>query len=310
MPNLTTSTDLVLQLHGLYEECPNLIGLFDAGDMLQYGNPAFRRTLYLEPDEKILWVDLLRRGYEAGVGTVIQTADFEAWLASARSRRGKLPFRAFEASTYDGRWIWMTETLRADGWMLCIGSDITELKASARSVRQARDLAMRAAQTDVLTGISNRMHIMEQLQLRLQQVHALQQPCGLVLLDLDYFKRVNDSYGHHAGDTVLRHFASTVNETLRRDDGFGRLGGEEFMLLFPNINADELERIVSRILDLVRGSRPLPEHPQFDYTCSAGVSMLEPHEPANSAYCRTDEALFVAKTSGRDRCIWASPSVP
>lgn len=310
MANVAATSDIDLQLKSLHEASLNLVGLFDANDRLQYGNPAFRRTYGLAPDEKILWVDLLRRSRANGVGASIQTSDFESWLTSASSRRGKLPFRAFEADLCDGRWIWMTEAVQADGWMLCTGSDITEIKASTRSVRQARDFAVRAAQTDVLTGISNRMHIMEQLQRRLQQVHVRQQPCGIVMLDLDYFKHVNDGYGHHAGDTVLKHFASTVHETLRRDDGFGRLGGEEFMLLFPNTEADELERIVSRILGLVRGSRPLPEHPQFDYTCSAGVGMLQAQEAVSSAYCRADEALYVAKTAGRDRFIWAQPPAP
>lgn len=89
---------------------------------------------------------------------------------SAQSRRGKLPYRAFEMDLYDGRWFWMTETVQQDGWMLCVASDVTELRQGYRTLRQDRDLAVRASQTDELTGTANRRFVFAKLALQVEQV--------------------------------------------------------------------------------------------------------------------------------------------
>lgn len=300
-----TTDPIALQLLASQQDTPLLVALFDAGDQLRFANAAFRQSYGLGPDEEPTWAEMLLRNYAEGVGALIETTDIASWLVSARSRRGKLPFRAFEADLCDGRWVWMTETLRTDGWMLCVASDITELRTSERVLRQARDVAVRAAQTDVLTGISNRAHILQLLEQSIEQLSLDGTPCGVVLVDLDHFKRVNDTYGHPAGDTVLKHFAHTVHDILRRDDGLGRVGGEEFLILFPGLCAVGLEDIVTRILDTVRSSLPLPEHPRFGYTCSAGIGSLKPNESLRSAYNRLDEALYAAKAAGRDRYVWS-----
>ena len=195
-----TTDPVALQMLAMQQETPLLVALFDEHDVLRFANGAFRATFGLAQDEALTWVDLIRKSYAEGTGTFVDTTDFEAWLAPARSRRGKLPFRAFECDMCDGRWMWMTETVRSDGWMLCIASDITELKASERAVRQARDVALRAAQTDVLTGISNRAHITQLLEQSIVRSRLNQQPCCIALMDLDYFKRVNDTFGHNVGD--------------------------------------------------------------------------------------------------------------
>jgi predicted signal transduction protein with EAL and GGDEF domain len=134
---------------------------------------------------------MMQHCFEKQVGALIQTSDFSRWLTSARSRRGKVTYRAFEADLCDGRWIWVTETMQADGSMLCIASDITELKTSQRSLRLSRDVALRASLTDPLTGISNRMHIFEQLAQRIEQVTKITQQIGVVLIDLDEFKKIS-----------------------------------------------------------------------------------------------------------------------
>jgi diguanylate cyclase (GGDEF)-like protein len=297
---------VTMQMMSLHETSPVLVALFDEKDNLRYANPAFRLAYAVPQVPHLSWTDLVRSNFKDGVGTQIQTLDFETWLASASSRRGKQPFRAFETDLTDGRWVWMTETVQANGWLLCIANDISELKTRSRLLRQARDMAQRAAQTDVLTGISNRGHIMEQLEQRLDELRSDQRSCGMVLIDLDNFKKVNDTYGHQGGDEVLRHFARTVQKVLRREDGFGRVGGEEFLLLFPGIGVEALEHVIKRILDKVRASRPLPDAPKFFYTCSAGMCMLQPGDDARSAYGLVDKALYAAKAAGRNGFVWAS----
>jgi hypothetical protein len=96
----------------------------------------------------------MRRNFELRRRTVIHAADFEEWLRSTQSRRGKIAYRAFETDLLDGRWFWMTEAVQKSGWMLCIASDITSLRAKGRTVRQDCDQAIKAAQTDELTGVA------------------------------------------------------------------------------------------------------------------------------------------------------------
>ncbi len=300
------STDpIALQLLAAQEDAPILIGLFDAFDQLQYANAQFRRSYGLALHECLTWAELMQRNYAQGIGALIQTQDFDAWLTSAKSRRGKLPFRAFEADLCDGRWVWMTETVRADGWMLCVASDITALKSEGRSVRQERDVALRAARTDTLTGISNRAHIMELLEQHLQQVRSQGGACGLALVDLDHFKSINDTRGHQAGDVVLQQFARVVHGALRREDGFGRVGGEEFLILLPGSDQANVTAIMQRLMELIRADRPLPTDRDFAYTCSVGLSMLQPGDNARTAYLRIDQALYAAKAAGRNRLLWA-----
>lgn len=296
----------VQEVARLYDRTPLLVALFDTTDTLRYANPAFRQGYGIAPGQAMTWLTLMRKSYDEAVGAAIQTSDIEAWLISTRSRRGKLPFRGFEADLTDGRWIYMSETVDEHGWMLCVAFDISAMRTGERSLRLARDGALRAAQTDALTGTSNRAHILPQLDQRLDQLRTTGQPCGVVMLDLDHFKRVNDTHGHHAGDLVLTHFAHLVASTLRREDGFGRLGGEEFMLLFPNIEPAVMTQIVNRVLEMVRASAPLPEVPDFGYTCSAGLAMLEPGLDAIENIRQADRAVYAAKAKGRNRLEWAA----
>ena len=286
---------------------PVLISLFDRDDRLLWANPAFRQTFGLQEHDYPTWCELMLHSQRLGLGSTIQTDDLEQWLISTRSRRGKLPYRAFEADLQDGRWLWMTETVCADGSMLCIGCDITHLRHDERLLRQQRDLALRAAMTDALTGLSNRAHILSLLEQQIERVAHGTHSCGLVLIDLDHFKQVNDRYGHEAGDTVLRHFAQLLPQVLRREDCYGRVGGEEFVLLLPNVHTHGLTSSVQRLISMLPLCRPLEEIPEFFYTCSAGVTLLQPGDSTSCAMRRADEALYAAKHQGRNRLVWAEP---
>ena len=132
----------------LYEPSPLMVSVFDDNDMLRYGNPAFADVFRIDPTELLSWSDLMRRSYSLGYGAVIQTNDIEAWLIATRARRGKQPYRTFEADLPNGRWIHMTETVDEQGWMSAIAFDVTELRVNQRSLRVARDDALRAAQVD------------------------------------------------------------------------------------------------------------------------------------------------------------------
>jgi len=293
---------------GLFEATPQLVALFDAADVLRYANPAFRAAFALAPEAQPSWQTMMRDCYLQRRGNVVKTKDFEAWLASATARRGKQAFRSFETDLYDGRWIWMNETVDEQGWMLCVASDITPLKQDGRELRQARDLALRAAQTDSLTGLSNRGHVLGLLDQFLAEYRDGGDALALVVLDLDFFKRINDCQGHAVGDRVIRDFAQLLQSNCRRVDACGRVGGEEFLLLLVGVDELDAAQVVERLLAQVRASRPLIEQPAFGYTASAGMALWRSGEAASSLLKRADEALYEAKSAGRDQLVLAAPA--
>lgn len=125
-----------------------------------------------------------------------------------------------------------------------------------------------------------------------------------VMLDIDHFKRINDTWGHDVGDQVLRHFAALLQAQVRRDDVVARLGGEEFVLLLPGLLRDQVGGLLARLLDALRAARPLADRPDLAYTCSAGVALVRPGEGAEALLRRADQALYVAKRGGRDRYVF------
>ncbi|WP_425483407.1 diguanylate cyclase [Ancylobacter pratisalsi] len=290
------------KLLALYENSQVLVAAYDDFDRLRYANRSFRETFFLEPDEEPFWHALMRRNFEAGRGTVIRASDFDEWLTATLSRRGKIGFRAFETDLVGGRWLWMTEAVDSDGWMLCIASDITALKASSRTLRQDRDFAMKAAYTDDLTGVNNRRYAMARIEDMLASPKADPLAGCVAMLDLDNFKYINDRYGHRAGDFILKDFAKRIQEQVRRADCFGRVGGEEFILVFPTTSISEAELIVERMLGLIRISRPLPEDPDFHYSFSAGLAAATHGDTASDLCAKADRALYAAKMAGRN-CI-------
>ncbi len=295
--------DIVLRLSEVQEISGALVALYDGSDRLRYANRAFREVYFIDPGEMPLWADIMRRNFALSRGTIIRAASFEEWLVSTQARRGKVGFRAFETDLFDGRWLWMTETVDTEGWMLCIASDITSIRATERKVRQDRDFALKVAQTDELTGIPNRRFVLARAEEIIARATAVpDNNCGcLAILDLDNFKNINDRFGHAAGDIVLRDFAITIHGMVRRLDSMGRIGGEEFALVLPGACLPDAENIVERMLLQVRQSKPLSIDPAFGYTFSAGIAQARPGDTLDRLYERADKALYRAKLGGRNR---------
>lgn len=285
------------RLPGLMNNSDALFSVFDNHDRLKFANPAFRIAFALGENEYPTWADLLRSNREKNQGIALSCDDFEKWLMSAASRRGKSVYRAFETDLLDGRWLWMTETLDKEGWMLCVAVDITALAINERELRHDRDLALRASWTDELTGVSNRRFVMG----KLEQFVKQKTPACLAVLDIDRFKMINDSFGHQTGDAVLTDFARRVSQSVRRTDCFGRIGGEEFLFLMPDTGAEEAIAIVERIRSEAATHRLLVGGRKLSYSFSAGVAELRADDTVSSAFSRADAACYEAKQQGRDR---------
>lgn len=297
-PALPFSLEQLIALMGAAQQA---IGVFNEHDTLVYANPYYRQMFALAEDSFPSWKTLMRDCYRNNTGTRINTANFEGWLTSAASRRGKLPYRAFEADLHGDRWVHIAETSLPNGWMLSILTDITELATDERTLRQQRDMALRAALSDALTGLSNRRHMQETL----HHLASTQQlvSSALVVIDIDHFKRVNDTLGHDQGDVLLGHFGRLLQGEVRQKDFACRWGGEEFLLLLRDVCEESTTHIIERVFQAVRSSTPLPTVPDFRFTCSAGVSFVRANEAVKDALKRADDALYEAKSNGRNQWL-------
>lgn len=174
-------------------------------------------------------------------------------------------------------------------------------QALAQSLEQIRVLAT----LDELTGLTNRRHMVELMQDEQLRQQRSGSTMSLVLLDLDHFKRVNDDYGHKAGDTVLRAFADSVRLGLRSSDVLARWGGEEFLLLLPATGSTEALQCVERMREGLARVSLADIAPDLTLTFSAGLVAFEAGQPIDAVIERADQALYRAKQAGRNRTVTA-----
>ena len=162
----------------------------------------------------------------------------------------------------------------------------------------------RMAMTDPLTGIFNRRHFMNATINELQRFHRHSHPVGMVILDIDNFKHINDEFGHDTGDRVLVHTAATCKTLLRTNDVFGRIGGEEFTVLLPETPLEEAGTIAERLRELICNSPLELNSGQLGYTASFGVTKLQSGDQSSEqALKRADLALYRAKANGRNNVV-------
>jgi diguanylate cyclase len=177
-------------------------------------------------------------------------------------------------------------------------------KVNAELQQKQRDLE-RLTRQDGLTGLFNRNTFTELSRRELDRAQRQGSSTTIVLLDLDHFKRVNDSWGHPAGDAVLRHVAALANTTVRSTDLVGRLGGEEFIVLLPNTSIDLGRRIAEKIRQRLEASIVTSEGNRIPVTASFGVSTATAGDKVDfdHLYTEADKALYLAKHRGRNQVV-------
>jgi diguanylate cyclase len=173
-----------------------------------------------------------------------------------------------------------------------------ELKAAYKRIEELAEL-------DELTGSSNRRSIMRMLGEEIDRPGRDGSPCSIALIDLDWFKRINDAYGHPTGDEVLRTFSITMFANIRSVDRFGRYGGEEFLLVLPDMDGDNAVRALDRLRMIIADLDWSAFSPGMQVTISAGVATLRPNENPDTFLARADSALYAAKARGRNRIVGA-----
>ncbi len=178
-----------------------------------------------------------------------------------------------------------------------IAEDITEKKQMETELH-------RLATTDVLTQSSNRRHFFECANHEFEQARQQGKPLAFLLLDIDDFKVINDTYGHPEGDKVLQRIAESGRAALRRGDLFGRIGGEEFAAVFPGCAPDMAMQVAERLHREIQRLSFSHDDQTFGITVSQGLTSLTPEdENLDSLFARADAAMYQAKRQGKNRII-------
>jgi diguanylate cyclase (GGDEF)-like protein len=167
----------------------------------------------------------------------------------------------------------------------------------------AQAALVEAATVDVLTGLATRRATMERFETEIERAVRTHDPIAVIMIDLDEFKLVNDLHGHAAGDTVLKEMTKRIGDTLRPYDVFGRIGGEELLIVAPDTGLEEAVAIAERARAAAMSSPVYAAGIDIPLTVSAGVTLVDPSEPESldHALARADEALYDAKANGRNR---------
>ena len=184
-----------------------------------------------------------------------------------------------------------------------INSELSRLRARlVEAVATIRQLAT----TDELTRLSNRRHMQTLLEAEQERRSGLPGPVCVALIDIDFFKRINDQFGHAAGDAVLQAFAASASDCMRAGDTLARWGGEEFLLLMPDTSLEAAVQSLERIRGVVAALRFDSIDPQLRLSFSAGVAAAGlPDARFGAAVKRADDAMYQAKANGRDRIVTA-----
>ncbi len=233
--------------------------------------------------------------------------DQETGILEAMASPEEHVFRENENVTKDGRRVWMSWANRPLTGLsgdleevLCVGTDITARRAMEARLREM-------AVTDPLTGVSNRRQFFEKAEVELLRSRRYERPLSALLLDLDRFKTINDTHGHDAGDKVLVAVTKMVASRLRDVDLLGRMGGEEFAVLFPETDTEQALQVAERMRELVEQTEvEIGDGLGIGVTMSIGVASLGPNDRSVDALIRrADQAMYKAKQAGRNRVMAA-----
>ncbi len=176
-------------------------------------------------------------------------------------------------------------------------SDNSSMMAVAQRVRRLEEAIM----LDPLTGLGNRRFVEMRLASSLVETQHYQVPFGMLFIDIDHFKWVNDTHGHEAGDLVLKMVASTMSHSVRSSDHLGRWGGEEFIAIIINMSRMKLAKVANKLRLLVSRSRLLSAGATIRVTISIGATLSRAEDTPETILRRADQLLYKSKRGGRNR---------
>jgi len=288
--------DRVDDLHEVLDIMPVGVWLMDAQGRIVYGNPAglemWGGTRHVGSEQFGEY-----KGWWVANGRRIEPHE---WAAARAIRNGETSVNEeIEIECFDGaRKIILNSAMpmrRPDGSILgaiIVNHDITDRK-------RAEDRLREMAEHDPLTNAYNRRHLYGFLVAEIQRAKRYSSPLSVVMFDIDYFKRINDEFGHDAGDKLLQHLTLITKAVLREADSLIRYGGEEFIVVTPGIGAVQAAALAERLRLRIEQTR-FDAAPQL--TCSFGVCELNDGD-ADSLLRRVDDFMYQAKRAGRNRVV-------
>ena len=176
-------------------------------------------------------------------------------------------------------------------------TDLSNILANNSRVRELEQLAL----LDTLTQLANRAYLQREIEARFEEMRRYGIPFGLLFMDIDFFKRFNDTYGHDVGDAVLKLVANTFTANSRAFDVYGRWGGEEFVGVIRSIDAEDLVVLGNRMRVLVNQSFLMHDEARLGVSISLGATVAKPDDTAESLIKRADHLLYQSKKEGRNR---------
>lgn len=189
--------------------------------------------------------------------------------------------------------------------------DVTDVAVNKLQLKEANTELAELSQIDGLTRLYNRRHWQDLLNREFERYQRYQEQSSLVMLDIDFFKAINDNFGHVAGDKAIQHLARLISNSLRDTDIAGRYGGEEFGIVLPNTSADNARQFADRLRQRIEQSRVMVDGHVIRFTISAGICCLDEDVDQTSAWIRkADAALYKAKESGRNNVQLADKEKP
>ncbi|MGR8930067.1 MAG: GGDEF domain-containing protein [Gammaproteobacteria bacterium] len=175
----------------------------------------------------------------------------------------------------------------------------TETEALRTKLRIEHDRAL----CDDLTGMPNRLAFKDRAEMETNRWKRYHAPLSLLIWDIDYFKRINDNYGHKAGDKTLALVGQILSNNCRASDFVARYGGEEFLMLLPNTTADQALKMADNIREIIENSGFNHNRESLNLTISCGISEFSGDDKHDDVFVRADRALYQAKQAGRNRCV-------
>ena len=183
-----------------------------------------------------------------------------------------------------------------------LSQKIKALECETGDLQSKLIIANTNAQRDVLTELPNRLAYDERLKMEISRWQRYHTPLCLVVWDIDYFKKINDSYGHQIGDNVLAHISKLFLNNIRKSDFIARFGGEEFIMLLPHTRRHEAIKVTDKLRNLVEQNQLEILNKPLSITISCGITQFLKGDTHETAFERADQALYQAKEKGRNRC--------
>lgn len=303
----TAMSDIPVNLQSLLmdqiSDSVNGIAVLDRDDIILYFNRAFAHMFGFTDEITVgqTHKDFARWLFTNKI-TVTQIDDFAVWLEKLACMHRQQSYRRTEVELTDGRWLALTAQVYQDGSLVLVCADLTSHKQTELALISAHRELEQLALTDELTGLANRRSFLRQLQQEFQRHRRYQGATCLAMLDLDFFKSINDRYGHPAGDAVLHHFGQLLSTSLRSQDSCGRLGGEEFAIVFCETQPEQALFVINRMRERLQHSHCRFDGMDLSYSFSAGVAQLNIAIPHIESWIQlADRALYQAKQGGRNR---------